>query len=200
MKKNFLKIAINLITKQQPNLDQIKIQEIKYGLEGIYLTITKFLIIFILCWILNIVIEFFIFLILYNLIRIFAFGLHAKKSSYCLISSICFFVIFPFLATFINIPILLKIIISSFCILMIILYAPADTHKRPLINKFKRLKFKIFSTIVAIVFVILSFVINNNFLANSLILALLLEVILILPITYKIFNLPYNNYKNYYSS
>lgn len=80
----------------------------------------------------------------------------------------------------------------------IILYAPADTYKRPLVNRKKRLKFKFLSCVITIVYIVLSLTIKNNFLANTFLLALVVEVMLILPITYKALKLPYNNYKNYH--
>ena len=197
MKKTFLNFAINLIKKNNPHLNEIKLEEIKYGLEGIYLTISKLIIILSISLLLGIIKEFLLFLLLYNVIRLFAFGMHASKSSICLTISIFIFILFPYILRILIIPFNLKIIISIFCLLAIILYAPADTHKRPLINKKKRFIFKILSIVITIIYIILSFNLNNTFITNSLLIALLIEVILILPITYKIFKLPYNNYKTY---
>ena len=72
--------------------------------------------------------------------------------------------------------------------------APADTKKKPIINKKRRFILKLISTILAIIFSISAIIINNNFLSNCLIFALILENIMIAPTTYKIFKLPYNNY------
>ena len=76
-------------------------------------------------------------------------------------------------------------------------YAPADTKKRPLIKKNKRIKFKILSLIIVILYFILTLFIKNNLIINSLIIGITIECILILPITYKAFHMPYKNYKNY---
>ena len=46
MKKKFLDWSMNIIKKNYPDYDDDKLAEIKYGLEGFYLTITKLLIIF----------------------------------------------------------------------------------------------------------------------------------------------------------
>ena len=197
MKEKLLSICINLIKKNNPYIKNTKIEEIKYGLEGIYLTLTKLGFILIASIALGIVKEFFFFLLFYNIIRVFAFGIHASKNSVCLVISLLVFLLCPYIALTLSIPMLIKIIISSFCILAIIFYAPADTHKRPLINSKKRLRLKFFSLFIAVFYVFLAFYINNSFLANILILALLVEVILILPTTYKLFHLPYNNYRNY---
>ena len=81
--------------------------------------------------------------------------------------------------------------------IIFLLYAPADTVKRPLINKKKRKMYKILSVITALIFISLIFIVDNFLIKNILIFALILESILILPITYKIFKLPYRNYLNY---
>ena len=72
--------------------------------------------------------------------------------------------------------------------------APADTKKNPIVNKKRRRNLKTISTISAIIFFIGAIIINNKFLSNCLIFALILESILIAPTTYKTFKLPYNNY------
>jgi accessory gene regulator protein AgrB len=43
----------------------------------------------------------------------------------------------------------------------------------------------------------LSIVIKNNTLSNCFIFALIIQIIIMLPITYKLFGVSYNNYKNY---
>ena len=77
------------------------------------------------------------------------------------------------------------------------LYSPADTKKRPIVNKKRRKIYKILSTIISISYVTLSIIIKNSYIENCLIFSIILQNILISPITYKIFKLPYNNYKEY---
>ena len=88
-------------------------------------------------------------------------------------------------------------------IVLILLYfknAPADTHKRPIVSIKRRRTYKVISTLLAIIFVILSLIIENRFLSNSLIMALVVQSFIISPTIYKLFNLPYDNYKNYQSN
>mgnify|MGYP002416640045 FL=1 len=82
-------------------------------------------------------------------------------------------------------------------VVMIGILAPADTQKRPLINKKKRTIYKVLSIIISIIYMTLSIVIKNNTLSNCFIFALFIQIIIMLPITYKIFGVSYNNYKNY---
>lgn len=93
-------------------------------------------------------------------------------------------------------PFIIKLILGIVCVLLIYKNSPADTEKRPIVNPKRRKKFKIISVIIATSYVIISFFVNN-FISNSLLFSLLVEVIFISPLTYKIFKLPYNNYINY---
>lgn len=197
MKNSFLKFAVNTIIKKNPAISQDEIDIIKYGLESIYLTITKLIIILLLSLILGITKEFILLLIFYNIIRSTAFGMHASKSSSCLISSLIFLIGGVYLCEYLKFSLITKAFICLICIICIYKYAPADTHKRPLINKRKRRIYKIISLMSATIFSILIVVFNESFISNYLLLGMIIAVIMILPISYKIFKMPYANYKNY---
>ncbi len=197
MKKAFLTLSIDLINKYNPNYDNGELAKIKYGLEAMYLTVTKFIIILLISLILNITKEFIVFIFFYNFVRLFAFGMHASKSYLCLLSSIIIFILIPYVSNIFPNNNYINLAIGFFCITMMILYAPADTYKRPLIGVEKRLHLKLMSILISITYLIISLIIKDDFISNCLIAALLLETLIILPITYKLFNMPYNNYKNY---
>lgn len=197
MKKRFLNIIRNSIKKQYSNYSEDKLDEIMYGVEGIYLTITKMIIIFIFAFILGVANELLLLLIAFNFVRLFAFGMHADKSWICLLFSGLLFLGGAVLAK--NIVINKPFLYTLYLIVIIIIaiYSPADTVKRPLINKKRRIKFKILSVIMAITYLIITILIKDNTLINILIFGLIIECILILPITYKVFKMPYKNYKSY---
>lgn len=197
MKKRFLNIIRNSIKKQYPNYSEDKLDEIMYGVEGIYLTITKMIIIFIFAFILGVANELLLLLIAFNFVRLFAFGMHADKSWICLLFSGLLFLGGAVLTK--NIVINKPFLYTLYLIVIIIIaiYSPADTVKRPLINKKRRIKFKILSVIMAITYLIITILIKDNTLINILIFGLIIECILILPITYKVFKMPYKNYKSY---
>lgn len=196
MKKFVLDKCMKII-KQNKNLDRTKLAEIKYGLEGLYLTITKLIIITIISVLLKITKEYLIFLLIFTIIRTPSFGIHAKKSWICLITSTLSFIGIPLIAIYTKLNIITKIIIGLISIIGILLFSPADTHKRPIVNKKRRRIYKILSTTIAIIYIILSVTIKDNFISNSFIYSTILQNILISPITYKIFKMPYNNYKTY---
>lgn len=197
MKKRFLNKIKDDIKKQYPNYSNDKIDEIMYGIEGIYLSITKTIIIFLLAFLLDILKELVILLITFNIIRFFAFGMHANKSWICLIFSGSIFIGATYICKYTNINGNLLYLLYAIALIIISIYSPADTVKRPLIKKKKRIKFKILSISVVLIFFLISFIIKNKLIINCLILGLLIECILILPITYKIFKMPYKNYKTY---
>ena len=126
------------IKKNNQNITTEQLEVIEYGLESIYLTTTKIIIIILLSIVLNIFKETLLMLLFYNIIRLFAFGLHAKNSISCLITSLILFIGGAYISIYLNIGFTIKIILSIICTVLIAIYAPADTEKRPLINKNKR--------------------------------------------------------------
>lgn len=197
MRSMFMKKVMSFIQNNNDKYDNEQLEIIQYGLESIYITITKSIIIFFIAFLIGTIKELFIFMIFYNLIRMPAFGLHATKSSYCLISSTIIFIGSTILAKVIVIPIYIKVILTVIIILCIYNWAPADTHKRPIVNKKRREIYKTLATIIAITFSFTSILITSQFLANCLIISPLVECFMISPYIYKLFKLPYNNYKNY---
>lgn len=197
MKKKILNHCMKVVKNKYPEYDEDKLEIINYGLESIYLTFTKIIIIFVLAIILNIWKEVLLLLAFYNLIRVSAFGMHAKKSIHCLIISLTLFIGGVYLCRYLVIPLILKVVLSIICIILIAKYAPADTEKRPIINKKLRRKYKIISVIISGIFAIAIVLLSDKNISNYLLLGMIEATIMLLPITYKIFDLPYDNYKKY---
>lgn len=197
MKKKFLNSSMNAIKKYYPEYDEEKLEIIEYGLEGIYLTVTKLIIIYSLAYFLDILLETFLVSLTYNLIRFTAFGMHASKSLHCLIISLITFIGGALLVIYLNISLLIKTMLSILCILLIYKYAPADTKNKPIVSSKRRKIYKTICIITGIIYTILIIVFNKHIISNYLLIGMIEAVITILPITYKIFKLPYDNYKNY---
>lgn len=197
MKNYFLKKIRKEIVKQYPKYSKDKVDEIMYGVEGIYLTITKTIIISLIALILGVFKELIFLLISFNFIRLFAFGMHANKSWICLLFSSTLFLGGAYLCKILVIPKNILITLFLIVLLIISIYAPSDTVKRPLIKKKRRIIFKILSIAVVIIYFILTLIIKNNLFINAIIIGLIIECILILPTTYMIFKMPYKNYKSY---
>lgn len=199
MKELVINNSLNLVKRQYPDYDDEKIAVIRYGLEGIYLTVSKTIIIFLIAYFLGILKELIIFTLIYNAIRMPSFGAHAPSSAICLMASTTIFILSTYLCMVISISIWLKLLLGTIGIVIIFKNSPADTAKRPIINKKRRLCYKIISTVIAIIFVILSITIQDNFISNSLMLGLMIQSMMTSRITYKLFGQTYDNYKNYQS-
>lgn len=198
MKKLIVNKIVNFVTANKV-LDDIKKEELQYGLSSIYSTYSKLIVLTIIALILKMFKEYIMFLLFYNIIRTFSFGLHATKSWMCWISSTIIFLGMPILSTIITIPTLFKVLVGAFLIIRFYINAPADTYKRPIINKKRRLFFKYVSTIITYIYILTSVITKNNLLSNVLFLSTLTQAVIISPYTYKLFNLPFNNYKSYIS-
>ena len=196
MRNAIINKQLNFI-KRYNNLDDEKLSIIKYGLESIYILITKLVIILIAAFLLGLLKQTIIFLLFYNLVRLPSFGLHATKSWICLISSLLIFIILPYVCTILVIPTNYKLIMGIIGLFFMFKNAPADTYKRPIINKKRRLVYKILSCIITVVMTCISLFIKDQFLASSILISIILQCFMISPTVYKIFKLPYNNYKQY---
>ena len=196
MKKKFLNSSMKLIAENGTYSEE-QIEIMTYGLETLYLLITKMIVIFALAFLFGIVKETLMLLITYNIIRSQAFGIHASKSIYCLISSIIMFIGGAMLCKYVVLPIWLMVCLAIICNIFLLIYAPADTYKRPLVNAKKRKRFKLVSFSLGIIYTILIIVLRNYSIVNYLLFGMVEAIIMILPLTYKTFHLPYNNYKTY---
>lgn len=197
MKEKILNISINKIKKKYPNYDDDKLEVITYGLEALYITISKTIVIFTIALILGIIKEVFLILIFYNIIRTTAFGMHAKKSSHCYIISTVLFIGMGLICKYIDINLYVKLILAIISFITLIIYAPADTYKRPLINERKRKNYKILTIINSLIYIFLIIIFRDKTISNYLLVGILDASLMIHPLTYRMFQLPYNNYKKY---
>lgn len=197
MKKKFLDNSINRIRKKYPEYDEEKLEIIAYGLEALYIMITKTIVIFSIALILGIIKEVLLILVSYNILRTTAFGMHAKKSSHCYIISSVLFIGMGLICKYVDINMYVKLLIAGLSFITLVIYAPADTYKRPLLNEKKRKNYKIITIINGLIYLILIIVLKNNEISNYLVMGILDASLMIHPLIYRMFQLPYNNYKKY---
>ena len=170
------------IKNNNKDLGDIKLAEIRYGLQGLYTLITKTTIIILLSLLLKIFKKFIIFFIFYIFLRSVGFGAHAKSNLYCWLFSTLFLLGIPYLFTLIEISNLNKIFFWIILFVNYIIFSPADTKKRPMINKKRKLKYKYIILAFNIIYLDLILLFNN--ISNLILGAMLLEGILINPIGY----------------
>ena len=123
--------------------------------------------------------------------------MHATSSKGCLIISTMSFISATFLSKYLIIPFIIRSILGLIGVTLIFIFSPADTEKKPIISPKWRLFYKVISVIIAVIMVICSLFIKDTFMENALILSLLIQCFMISPISYKLTNQKYNNYKDY---
>ena len=195
MKEKFIASVVNL-AKRKKEYTEEEVAIMRYALEGIYLTFTKILVITLIAALLGLFKEYIWFVLLYTPIRSVSFGWHANTTKECWVVSILAFISIPYIFSIITINEITKIILLTFSILGFALYSPADTKKRPIVNKKRRLMFKVASLIITLVYCCYSFK-HSNLISNLMIASLLYQSLLINPLIYKITHQEFNNYKTY---
>lgn len=193
------KITNKLLTFITNNKDcsEKQIKTIKYGLNGLYSLITKLTVVLIIVIILNSFLEFLYLLISYMLLRTFSFGLHSSKGWICWVWTIVLYVGGSLLIKYIDFNNYITLAIWIISFISFILWAPADTPKRPLIRAKQRKTQKIKTCIITILFLIIIIFVNVQIIKDSITLALLIQSIMVNPLAYYITKTPFNNYKYY---
>lgn len=189
------------IQEQMPEVDNERAEAIKYGLEIIIGEIPKLILLVVVAIILKIgwlVVFAYLTMLPY---KVMAGGFHLKTNIGCLIGTFTVYYGNVLLSKYMVIePMYLKyiIIIATwiFSIIMISLYAPADTINLPILRKKERKTKKILSYIFATIMLIGSLVIKNNTLANILLINVIVESVCISRLAYKITKNEYG-YENY---
>ncbi|MBP3841638.1 MAG: accessory gene regulator B family protein [Bacilli bacterium] len=196
MKEKYLDFTTGFITKYK-KYTKDEIEEIRYGLEGLYLTFTKLVIILTISIILHITKDLIILLVLFNILRFTGFGFHARTSLECLFCSIILFIGLPYVILTFHISKYILFILGFISFIILSIFAPADTVKRPLPNKKKRKIRKVSTMIISLIYILLAYLITDYRLSSLFIISNILEAIMVSPLIYKIFKQPYRNYLNY---
>lgn len=182
MKDKVVNYFLEKIKKRNPDLNDIKLEELRYGLIAIYTFVTKTIVIVLLSIYLDFFKDFLLFLIFYGLLRSLGFGTHAQSNIMCWAYSTILLLGIPYLFTLLNLSLVIKCIIWSICLLNFIIFCPADTEKRPMINKVRKLKFKIGILLLCLIYLILIF--KVEFIANLILASMVLESLLTNPLGY----------------
>ena len=109
------------------NYTKEKLAEIKYGLASLYSTITKTIVIFSIAYMLGTLKSLLILMVLYSLLRLTGYGVHAKKSWHCWVSSLLMFLTLPYLCENLIIDYRAKVALCFMIVTLLGFYDPADT-------------------------------------------------------------------------
>ena len=183
------------IRKEMPDIDDEKAEVINYGLQNLLGEIPKTFIMLFVAYILGIF-EW----ALFTFVALFIYkgasgGVHLKTHIGCLIFTCTFYCIIPFISKYIVMSQIVKCIVVAgvwiFGMIMIKLYAPADTESVPILQEKVRKKKRIVSYISFSIGLLIAAIVNNNMISNILILANLFQTITITKFVYKITNNKY---------
>ncbi len=181
----------NKIQKKMPEISDERAEIIKYGLQLIIGEIPKVILLILVAIIMKIgwlVIFAYLTMLPYKIV---AGGFHLKTHIGCTIGT--FIVYFGNVLISKNLilqPAYLKYIIAGLIwgisLIMISLYAPADTVNAPILRKKERKLKKILSYIFATITLLVAMLIKDNTLSNILLINVLVESISISRLAYKI--------------
>jgi len=183
------------IRKEMPDIDDEKAEVINYGLQNLIGEIPKTFIMLFVAYILGIF-EWSLF----TFVALFIYkgasgGVHLKTHIGCLNFTCAFYCIIPFISKYIVMSQIVKYIVVGlvwiFGIIMIKLYAPADTESVPILQEKIRKKKRIVSYISFSIALLVAAIVQNNMISNILILANLFQTITITKFVYKITNNKY---------
>lgn len=201
MVKKICMFLVNRIKKKMPDISSEREEAIEYGLELIVGELPKMILLVVIAFILKIgwlVICAYFTMLPY---KITAGGFHLKTHIGCTIGTLIIYYGNVLLSQRIIIePIYIKytVIIALWIIsiIMISLYAPADTINLPILRRKERRLKKILAYIFMTVTLVFALIIKNNTISNILIFNTLIETLCITKIAYKLTKNQYG-YKTY---
>lgn len=185
----------NKIRKEMPDVDDERAEVINFGLQILLGEVPKIFIMLAIAYLLGVFkLSLITFLILMPY-RGFSGGFHLKTHIGCIISTCTFYCGTALLAKYIVLTNVVKyitiILLAIFGIIMIKLYAPADTEDVPIISKKLRKQKQILSYISFILGLLIALVINNNIISNIIIFGYLMQTCMITRLAYKLTNNKY---------
>lgn len=178
------------IRKEIPDVDDERAEIINYGLQLLLGEIPKTFIIIGIAWILGVLDLTILALLLMLPYRTVSGGVHLKTHIGCIVATSLFYIGNAVLSKYIVFDKIVKYIITGaiwiFSIIMIKLYAPADTEAVPILRKKERKIKKVLSYITMSVSLIIALLINNTIISNILIFGILFQTFTITRFMYRI--------------
>jgi accessory gene regulator B len=189
--------SIALKLNKRLKKEGLELMKMKLGFQIIFINLTKFTLIFITAAQLNLLKETMFMSVVFGSLRRSAFGLHAKNSIICTVTSSMIFIFGAHISYYIKLSNSSILIVALIINLAVYKYAPADTENHPLIGKMLRKRLRKRCVITGIILMLMALVVPSQPVKTMIIIAVSSEVVSILPITYKILNRGYKNYEKY---
>ncbi len=187
----FCTYLTNKIRKEMPEVDDERAEVINYGIQLIVGEVPKILLLFAVAFILKIgwLTVFTFFAILPY--KKFSGGFHLKTHLGCIIGTCLFYFLTVYMSKYIVFEqVYIKYIIIFgewiFSMMMVRLYAPADTENLPILSEKERKYKKMMSYVTLTTTLIVAVIIPNNVISNILMIGTFLQTISITKIAYKL--------------
>lgn len=178
------------IRKEMPEVDDERAEVIMYGLENIIGELPKGIIILIIAYILGIFKLTVISILIIAPYRSVSGGVHMKTHIGCIIYTLLLYSGSSLLGKYIvltgNVKIVLAIAVWIFCMIMIKLYAPADTENLPILRKKERKQKQILSYIIITSEILIAIFIKNTTISGIIIFGDFIQTLTITRIAYKV--------------
>lgn len=178
------------IRKEMPEVDDERAEVIMYGLQNIIGELPKGIIILIIAYILGIFKLTVISILIIAPYRCVSGGVHMKTHIGCIIYTLLLYSGSSLLGKYIvltgNVKIVLAIVVWIFCMIMIKLYAPADTENLPILRKKERKQKQILSYIIITSEILIAIFIKNTTISGIIIFGDFIQTLTITRIAYKV--------------
>lgn len=185
----------NKIRKENSEIDDERAEVINYGIHLIVGEIPKFFIIMGIAYLLGVLDLTILAYFLMLPFRGASGGFHLKTHIGCIIGTVIFFSGTGLLGKYLILAPTVKYIVTflvwAFGMIMVKLYAPADTENIPIISKNERKKKRILSYIALTLSIIASLIIKDIVISNIIVYGMLLQSISITRFAYKLTNNKY---------
>ncbi len=180
----------NRIRKEMPEIDDERAEIIMYGLQNIIGELPKGVIILIIAYFLGIFKLTLVSMLIIAPYRGFSGGVHMKTHIGCIIYTLILYSGSALLGKYIILTGITKYITAftvwTFCMIMIKLYAPADTENVPILMEKERKQKQIFSYITLTIEFIIAIFISNTTIAGIIIFGDFIQTLTITRFAYKI--------------
>ena len=180
----------NKIRKEMPEIDDERAEVIMYGLQNIIGELPKGIVILLIAYLLGIFKLTLVSVLIIAPYRCVSGGVHMKTHIGCIIYTLILYSGSALLGKYLVLTGVTKYIVAfvvwTFCMIMITLYAPADTENVPILRKKERKQKKIFSYIILTVEFIIALIIKNTTITGIIIMGDLIQTLTITRLAYSI--------------
>jgi accessory gene regulator B len=180
----------NKIRKEMPEIDDERAEIIMYGLQNIIGELPKGVIILFIAYLLGILKLTLIAVLIIAPYRVFSGGVHMKSHLGCIVATLIIYSGSALIGKYVVLLGTVKygtaLLTWIFCMIMIKLYAPADTENVPILRKKERKQKQIFSYIILTIEFVIAITINNPTITSIIIFGDLIQTITLTRFVYKI--------------